>query len=638
MKDSDTASLLIKKAEICYYKKDYYGAYKFVVRAQKICKNLKTSDIKIINHITGPSNLLANCLFKGEEAFKKEDYQRAYEYYKKAIDLRPDLKDISLRLTNLANIRIAEEKYSTVLELFKNGKFKDCLNECGNLISLNPDSKKFLELKIKAEVAINEQNKLLQKEKELKMKEKIELQKINYIYDQAFTHFEQGNLDIAEEQLKKILKLDSANSKALELGSKISEKREIIKKEENLFAEIKNEFQSNNWNALEKLLDKNQIQERFPEIHYYRAHLFIKKGNYEEALKNIEKFILLNKLNIKAFKVKLDILYSLKYYKGIFEEIDKSDKLFKSDLEVMEIKKKAQKELKAIKNRKILAYVYKLAAFIFLIIFLKFLLLSIPGWIKNKRMKKIHSLVKKKEWSAAAKYCSVLLENYGNERSERIKLKSDLARCCMEMGNPSEAVRLCREVLSEDNKNIKVRRTLARSYLKMKTKTDEAVAEYLKLYEFEPANLSLIEVMADYYLSQGIVNKESREIIEKYLKNNRDDTKKIEIYANMLCETMASDNSALLMYEKRLEHEPADVNIREALMTALYKRKLYDRAQEHARILLNYDLKNLNFHKIYSESMINLKRAKEALDFYIDKGINNNKDMFFLIKKLEEEC
>lgn len=638
LKDKEYASLLVKKAQLAFYKKDYYATYRYIARARKDCKNIDSDDQKIIKKITGPANELAQSLINGDKAWETKDFEQAYTFYKKAISLRPDLKIISSRLTKLANIRIAQEKYGDALEFFNAGKYSEALKECNNIIGLYPESEEIQNLSERS------QKKLLSLENDAKIKEKqhqerrIQDQKIKYMLEQADLLFSCNKFEAAEQEIKKILKIEPSNNYALEFGTRISEKKEAILKEKDIYNTISEFFQKRDWHNFETILKQNpNLENNFEKVLFYKAVVCKETGEYKQAKAYIDRYLKNNKKDIEAVKTRIQILFKTSNNLNILKEINKLPEKMRENNEIMRIRVSIEKELRAKKISEFFIMAFYIACGIGLLILLKVIFRGVPKWLKSRKLKKIQCFISKKNWKSALKLCRDLLARNPHDSVSRNKIKSDLARCCMEMGNSADAIRFCQEILREEKKNIKVTRILGHSFLKSRNKTDEALKEYINLYEFEPTNSNLIKIMSECFIERGSLADISRELIDKYLKLKPDDFKSLSAYADMLAEAMLSDNHAILIYERKLDIDPAAVEVRDALMTAFYKRKSYDKAVEQASILLNYDSRNLNFHKIYSDSMIALGRAEEALDFYCSTGLDSQKELAFIINKIKSE-
>ena len=236
---------------------------------------------------------------KGNEEFKKRNFDEAIKYYQQAIDLYP--KEMVYYL-NQAKCYLEKKDYDKVLEL--------CKHVCENSYDFTRRATAFGIMGF----AYREQNKL----------------------DEAIKAFEDSQMEKNDvrikEELKETLKLKKKMEAEAYINPEIAE--EENKKANELYKAGK--FPE----ALKVYEEAIKRNPKLPKYYTNRAQCYIKLMEFYQAIKDCESAIKIDPKTLKAYQKKANCHFITKEYHKVLQTIDEGLKLFPDDKELKEMREK----------------------------------------------------------------------------------------------------------------------------------------------------------------------------------------------------------------------------------------------------------------------------------------------------------
>ncbi len=251
---------------------------------------------------------------------------------------------------------------------------------------------------------------------------------------------------------------------------------------------------------------------------------------------------------------------------------------------------------------------------------------NLPFIVKKKIFKKMSASKNSKEWEQLLE-SSKKITKYSMNSSEKYLFDNLMIKAYLETGEYEKTVAIAKKLLKKDPQNRLIKELLGKAYLKLGRSDREIIPVYMNMLKYDFSNIALIDAIADYYIQAIRENKEEflnkmiydnniMNIFKRTLRNFPENMKVLKILGKIYLGRRKTESDAIKVYEKILEFEPQNLEIHKLLAQSYFEKELFEKASKEARYILNYDVENMMVHRILQQSMLKQGLLEQLIELY----------------------
>ncbi|MDP7420969.1 MAG: tetratricopeptide repeat protein, partial [bacterium] len=385
-----------------------------------------------------------------------------------------------------------------------------------------------------------------------------------YHMERAYWCLENGNIEDARDQLRKVLAIDSDNSEALYTLSAMEEEKQNKESMQALYEEGQQAIRKGDWEkaveVFNQVLASSYEFERPIEFSFNLAMAYEKSGRFGESLTVYQTLIDQPKRNIEARYRYGMLLYMMNKYsaaKKNLEQISPSDSFFNIHPNELKSLKKALFRIRYRGNSSLILW-SGLAVLLSIAVIL--VSMKYPSWRKMVLFQMVKKAKTDGQWGKVLKL-SHSLEKMKLNSTELFSAHLAMAKAFSKKENHKEVVRECKILLAMDPDNRYAHDLLGRAYLSLGMLTPEAAREYMMMLQYEFSNYQLLQIVAEYYLDmeetrptifykKEIYNDRVTDVFRRLLKREPDNPKLLKVMSVIFLEKKKTDSEAIDVFEK----------------------------------------------------------------------------------------